>query len=460
VDRKAASGRETLAVFAVFLLIFFFARLPLFSLGWDGQDASGSDADIFVHQPGKPNYLLFGRIHGQEIYVPALGHPAPMYEMYALLGKAVQWIIPFQTFSNQQIITLLKVIACLFQLAVWIPLLWWMLRNSERTARLVGCAIITALALSPLAIQGSNEFQLDSTFGFVMAGMYALALLFADRAERFPILGFLAIATASAFLGLGKNEWTIVAVAAWGALLIVRLAIRLARGPDEDHQHRRFLVCVSATILGLCAGNLASYLFEPTLYVSGLELIVRMVQGSSVASGADGSRFVEINMERLQFTQALLFVIAFMAWPAVLGRLPSSPGLMLASLFGLGLFLAFFLSTFAAFARYFAPALAALSVALVWLYVERPPRGAALVICTVASCWVAWTGIRHAHSYWLARSSIYGVRDIHPRPDCALLVPVEDGYRRKDLDFVHLGWGYQGAEKMASQFGGHVCPPD
>jgi hypothetical protein len=463
VDRRDVNWREALVLFAAFLLVFFCARLPLFSLGWDGQDANGHDADIFFHQPAKPNYLLFGRIHGQEIYVPPFGHPAPPYEMYALLGKAVNWAIPYQTFSDTQIIMLLKVISSLFQLAVWLPLLWLMIRNcSERTPRLVGCLFITALAISPLAIQGSNEFQIDSTFGFAMAGGYALALLFADRKERHPIFGFLAVLLASAFLGLGKNEWTIVLIVAWGILLAVGVTTSFVGRHGDEHQSRRFLLCLSATFLGLGVGNLASYMFEPALYLSGWELMAEMVKKASITSDAGRNHFVEVNKQRLRFTQAPIILIVFMTWQVVLRRFQFSPGLILASIFGFGLFSAFFISTWGSFPRYFAPALAVLSVAIVWLFIERPFKAATLLACTLASCWLAVGGVRFAQSTQLARSSISGIRNIQAKPDakCALLLPVEDGYRRKDLDFAHIGWGYEGAEETAQKFGGHICPPD
>jgi hypothetical protein len=462
MDRKFANWREVLVVFAAFLLVFFCARLPLFSLGWDGEDASGFDADIFFHQPAKPNYLLLGRIHSQEIYAPAFGHPAPSYEMYALLGRAVEWVIPFHAFSDLQVIVLLKAIASLFQLAIWLPLLWLVTRNSlERTTRLVGCLVITALALSPLAIQGSNEFQIDSTFGFLMAGAYALALLFADRNERHPIFGFLAVAAASAFLGLGKNEWTLVLIIAWGMLLALALMMSLVFRRGDEHQRRRFLVCLSGTLIGLGVGNLASYLFEPALYISGWQLMADMIRTASAVSDAARNHFFEVNKERLRFTQAPIFLIVFMAWQVALRRSKFSPCLMLASIFGVGLFSAFFISTWGSFARYFAPALAALSVVMVWLYVERPPKASSLLACILASCWLAVAGVRLAYSAELARISIHGIRDVRPNPDakCALLLPVEDGYRRKDLDFAHTGLGYQGAEEFAQQFGSHVCPP-
>jgi hypothetical protein len=462
VDRRDVDWRESLVLLAAFILIFFCARLPLFWLGWDGQDGSGHDADIFFHQPANPNYLLVGRIGGQETYVPPLGHPGPIYEMYALLGQAVERVIPLQTFSDLQIIVVLKVIASLFQLVVWIPLLWVMIRNcANRTSRLVGCLIITALALCPLAIQGNNEFQIDSTFGFVMAGAYALALLFADRNERHPVLGFLAIIAASAFLSLGKNEWTLVLIIAWGGLLVIWLTTSLVRRRADKQPTRRFLLCLSATFLGLGAGNLASYLFEPVLYMSGWELMVATVEQASIVSGAGRADFVAVNKTRIPFTQAPLFLIVFIASQAVSRRLRLSPGLILASVFGFGLFSAFFISTWGAFPRYFAPALAALSVAAVWFYVERPLKAVALWTCTLASCWLIVAGVRFAQSDDLARSSTFGIRGIRFVPDakCVLVLPVEDAYRRKDLDFAHTGLDYEGAEEYAQQFGRHACPP-
>jgi hypothetical protein len=447
-----------------FLLIFFWERLPLFSLGWDGQDASGHDADIFFHQPAFPDFILFGRLRGYEIYMPAYGHPAPLYEMFKLLGKAVALVVPYQSFSDGQVIALLKVIASLLQLIIWLPLLWLMLRNGpKRITRLVGCVVVIGFALCPLSVQGSNEFQIDSTIGFVAVGLYTFALWFAARNKRYSFFGAIAIVAASIFIGLGKNEWTLVLVIACGCLLVIGLVLRVI-GKSNERQMRNILICVGATILGLEIGNLLSFLYEPIHYASGWNLLTQMIGSSSVASNAGRSRFIEINLERLPFTQVLIFVILFLTLQVVLKRPPVSIWLTLGSVYGLGLFAAFFISTWGPFPRYFAPGFAVLSIIMVWFYVEQieqPLSPAALLICALASCWFAIDGVQFAQSDELANRSIYGIRkNIEPRIDCALLLPVEDAYRRKDLDFAHAGYGYDGAEQIMQRYGGHVCRPD
>jgi hypothetical protein len=316
-----------------------------------------------------------------------------------------------------------------------------------------------ALALSKIAIQSTNEFQMDSMFGFVMAGAYALALLALDR-NLLPLPAAAAIvATAAAFLGLGKNEWSLVlALACFGSVMLVAIAERLGFLGKEHKQ--RFFVSLSATAIGLILGNLASYLFDPKLYASGWGLLADMVRKASIAGGASGSRFIEVNLDRIGFINVHLLLIFFIAWRLVVSRSKISPVVLLASLFGVGLFAAFFISTWGSYPRYFAPAFATLSVVAIWLYLEQPTGTAASVIGAMALAWLAVAGVQYGRDPALARNSTYGIRDITAliKPGCAILLPVEDAYRRKDVDFVHSGWGYEGAVEAAQQFGGRVCP--
>lgn len=456
---KAARWTEPVLVLLLFSFLFFLVRAPLFSLGWDGQDGSGHDADIFIHQPAKPNYLLFGRLNGKEIYFNASGHPGPLYAMYGAMGRILQHAVNYDALSNLQIIRMLKIIASLFQLAIWFPLLWLIARSlSNRTARIIGYSAISALALSPIAIQSSNEFQIDSMFGFVMAGAYALSLLAFDRRLVPPPVSIVFIAVAAAFVGLGKNEWTLVlALACFGTLVLTWFVDRI--GYLEDGQWHRLATCLLPTLGGLVLGNLASYLFEPALYTSGWALLTDMVGKASIADEAGRARFIEVNAARRTFIQVHLLLLVFVA-SRMITSWRVSPALMLACLFGAGLFGAFLISTWAAYARYFAPAFAALSVVGIWLYVDRPTNKLATAIGALACCWLAVAGVRFALSSNLARSSIYGIRDISALTSagCAALLPVEDAYRRKDIDFVHIGWGYQGAVAAARDYGGRVCP--
>jgi hypothetical protein len=457
---KGAKWTETLLVLAVFSLLFFAARLPLFSMGWDGQDANGHDADMFVHQPVKPDYFLLARLGGKDIYLPTLGHPAPIYAMYVLMGKIGAQAIDYRTLSDHHIIVMLKIIAALFQLAIWLPLLWLIARSCpERTARGLGYFAILAYALSPIAIQATNEFQMDSMFGFVMAGGYALALLIFDR-NTLPLPASAAlVAIAAAFLGLGKNEWSLVlTLACFGSVVLLVIAVPL--GYLRKQPSQRFLVCLCATMVGLTLGNLASYLFEPTFYNSGWDLLARMVRGESIASKSGRDRFIEISRERLDYIQVHLFLIGFIGWRLVARRSEISPVIVLASLFGLGLFAAFFISTWGVFPRYFAPALAVLCIVSTWLFIEQPVGRAATALGAAAFVWFAVAGVRYARKPALAQISVHGTVDVSSwvKPGCATLMPVEDAYRRKDVDFVHTGMGYEGAAEIAGQFGGRLCP--
>jgi hypothetical protein len=454
---KRSSRLERILVLALFLLLFLVARLPLFSLGWDGEDANGHDADIFIHQPAKPDYLLAARVHGREIHLPPLGHPGATYEMFAAMGRAAQTVVDVRALSDAQIIAMLKVIGSAFQLAIWLPLLWLIGRScGDGKTRLVGYGCILALALCPISIKSSNEFQIDSLFGFVMAGAYALALVAAGSNMVGGLAGAALVMLGAAFVGLGKNEWTLVLLlASIGSMVAIKL-LDLAGYPLREP--RALLRLSLATLVGLGLGNLANYLFEPGLYMSGWWLLSQMVTSKSIVGDAGRASFLTVTAQRLPFIRPLLFLIAFIGWRSIVDRRQLSPAVVLGSLFGFGLFGAFFISTWAAFPRYFAPAFAALSVVATWQYTRQTASAATLIVCTLVSCWFGIAGFLYARSDKLAAASASGIHDLPSGSgtDCAVLVPVEDAYRKK-LDFVHRGYGY-GAAGIAERYGGRLCP--
>lgn len=465
----ASSGQmdrttEIIVVLVLFTLLFFLVRIPLFSLGWDGNDGSGHDADIFVHQPSKPNYLLFARFGGKEVYESAWGHPGPPYAMFGALGKITGFLVNYERLSNGAIIALLKTVASLFQLAIWYPLLVLIARcggmNSSGPVRFSNYFGVGALALSPIAIQSSNEFQVDSTFGVIIAGAYALALIAAERSAQRPMLGGGLIVLAAAFIGLGKNEWTLMLLLSCAAMMVL-LPLGSHLGYCGAEFRKLAVFCLSATLGGLAVGNLASYLFEPTLYTSGWHLLFSMA-GKASAFGAGGwARLTRVTAERLPFIQVHLVLMAYILWRLVAERDRLSAPLVLASIYGAGLFAAFFLSTWGPFPRYFAPAFSVLCVVAGWLYANDTSPSRIVSVASFLVCgWIAVTGVQLAYGKELAERSVFGKRDISAmvRPGCAVLIQVDDVYRRKDVDFVHSGWGYEGAVEGAKRYGGVVCP--
>jgi hypothetical protein len=449
---------EFLLVAAVFLLCFFASRQPLFALGWDGTDANGSDTDIFVHQPAKPNYFLMARFNGHDLYLPALGHPAPMYSMISQLGRLTGAFLDYETMSDAAIVRLLKLLVSACQGVIWCLLLAVVgfSRNlkGQPGYRALAYVGITALALSPMALDGSNEFQLDSFFGFIMVSAYALALFLWEKNSTHPRLGRGLVFCAAAFLSLGKNEWTLVLAVA--ALCVAALAT-ICWYFENKIWSRQAWDCTAWTLAGLTVGNLGSWAFEPAHYVSGWTLLHGMICGASVVKPACLEHFGQLTWARLPYIQVHGVMLLYLAARLLIGKPLPSPRCLLAGVFGTGLFLAFFFSTWGNFPRYFAPAFIGLAVVSVWVCVDWPhklPRVACMLALGLFG-WFFYTGHVYAHSPTHASVCIHGQHAQLPAagPEGLRLILIDDVYRRKDVDFIHLQLGVDGARKLRKQYG-------
>lgn len=449
---------EFLLVSAVFFLAYFAGRQPLLAMGWDGTDANGSDTDLFVHQPAKPNYFLMARFNGHDLYLPAHGHPAPMYSMFSQLGRVTGFFVDYETMSDAAVVRLLKILVSTCQGVIWCLLLAVVCfsrnlrgRPGYRALAYVG---ITALALSPMALDGSNEFQLDSYFGFIMVSAYALALFLWEKNSAHPCVGRGLVFCAAAFLSLGKNEWTLVLAVA--ALCVAALAA-LCWYFDNKSWSRPAWDCTAWTLAGLAAGNFGSWAFEPTHYVSGWTLLQNMICGASVVKPACLEQFGRLTWARMPFIQVHGAMLLYLAARLLTGKPLPSPRCLLAGVFGFGLFLAFFCSTWGNFPRYFAPAFIGLAVTSVWVCVDWPralPRATAF-LALVVSGWLLFTGHVYAHSPTLAAVCVHGQHAEFPAtgPDGLRLMLVDDVYRRKNVDFIHLQIGVDGARALRKQYG-------
>lgn len=81
---------------AVFVFIYFMARLPFYTNEPSGEE--GSFTHLFFNAPRGPNYLLEGRIHGVNLYGPPQ-HPAPIYELIKGYGSAWKFFLNNQDHS-------------------------------------------------------------------------------------------------------------------------------------------------------------------------------------------------------------------------------------------------------------------------------------------------------------------------------------------------------------------------
>ncbi|MGO4666592.1 hypothetical protein [Bosea sp. 2RAB26] len=459
--------REFILAFALLLIVFFAIRLPIFSLGWDGTDGSGHDTDIFVHGPPGPNYLLFGRVDGQSIYMPATGHPAPPYAFIGWLGQMAGAIVNIQAMSNGAIITMIKAMVSGFHLLLWVALLALVSRAPVGlVARIAGYAAVVGLAISPIAIQSTNEFQIDTFQGFLTAAAYAMAVLlvYAGQSKAYQpgnLLNVqnLVVVIAAALVALGKNEWALVlAIACICTLVALSLSPILWR--VDANARTAGLTAVAATVIGLVAGSGLSILVDRELWMSGWGLLFGLIpKFHAFGSSQDSDALWRVTSLRLPFILCHLLLMAYIMLKILVALKRGSPALLLVFLFGFGLFAAFFLSTWGPYPRYFGPAFGVLAVTAVWLLVRENQRSLLDPVFGFALLGVlGWQGIELATGDNIRQHNQHGISEFRASSaDCVPLIPLEGVYRSPNIDFAHFGWGYEGASAILSRYGRTVC---
>jgi hypothetical protein len=150
--------------------------LSIFDSGWDGSDANGHDVDIFLNHRTGPNYLLIGQVDGTKIFGNP-NHPALIYEVFSKLGCLFEVFIDHKALSYPEIIYRIKAMVATIQLIFYIVLILLILQKiKNKSGRIFGIALVCIASNTPLAINSSNEFQLDSLIGWVSLGCISLTV--------------------------------------------------------------------------------------------------------------------------------------------------------------------------------------------------------------------------------------------------------------------------------------------
>ena len=462
MDFKKYINKYTLILF--FSVFYFTVRAPFFNMGWDGSDANGLDVDMFVNHPQKPNYLLIARMNGSDIYAPAFGHPAPMYGMFISMGYVLQKFENYHNLSDAQIIYRAKVIASIFQLLIFVLLLLIIFKDEKRNIsprKLLLYLGIFLVSLTPLAINNSNEFQIDSLFGLAMVGSYCITLaayLFkCISGKLFYILLFLS----SVFIALGKNEWSLLLIISLIACSVYLLARKYLFKQDDDTIEPYKIIGIS--LLGCIFGNVLSYLFEASLYFSGWDLLFRMSKQSSIFSKDGIGKLILVTQDRFIFIASLLAMIAYATF-IVIRNIKKIDSIVILSYFiSVFFFFSFFLSTWGSFSRYFAPSFAALLITMSVAYIkyQKPFNWKNATLFGLVLFFITYQSISYISDKKIKAQHTFGIRDISEivaDKSCVPMIPVEDVYNKKTVDFVHLSMGMEAAKTIAKEYGKEICP--
>ncbi|MFH1491634.1 MAG: hypothetical protein ABII06_22210 [Pseudomonadota bacterium] len=365
-EAKAITG--TALRILVLCLLFFLARFPFYEAPL--YDEEGKFALLFVNRPAGPAYNLAARIDGKEVFT-IFRHPAAMYEILrwtGALGK--KWLVDPPR-PDDVVTPRLRVMYSGFQLLFWLSL--FILTNSflSGLSRNLAFILTAVMMVSPLAVQTSCQLQIDNSVGVLMNGVFALTLFWFSLRGRNDFRARAVLFAASAFLALGKQEWTAVLLMALGLWLLYLFLLRQRTGENLSP----FFSFTKLVIAGLAVGHVVSSAYDPENYWEGM-FLMWILRDSTIASGSKSLHKFLVSLEyRMIFLFTLLALAGIGALLMRSGRKKPHPYLVLLIFFGLGLFGAFFLvGRNSMELRYFAPSLAVLTVACVAL-LPRVTRG-------------------------------------------------------------------------------------
>jgi hypothetical protein len=225
--------------------------------------------------------LYIGRLNGVD-YLVFPEHNILMYDFFDIVGRGLGRLLsPCQCSSIEDAgIDCISHLArtpflIIFLIALLIaipPLQKWLAVERPATFLLQWLTLLFMLT-TPLLVGGSIQPQIDGSLGVLIAAVSAAlmttAQIVAGR-SRFLLYFLAGLATS-----LGKIEW---AMALFGALV---LTLALAIAVAYDRQARRFNFAAAHRSLEVCAGALAGilfgqllvFLYSPTAYLAGFELM-------------------------------------------------------------------------------------------------------------------------------------------------------------------------------------------
>ncbi len=445
-------------IILVLIICFWVVRLPLFNekFGWHiWEDGNGLDTAIFVNQPLYPNYSLSGRINGKELYFPIVGHPLLPYEMFRLLGKFVNFFLPFENFSAEHTVLSIKIMVTSFQFLIYFLIGLQLFKRVENPLKkTLSFILLFLLTCAPISIYNSNEFQIDSFWGFLMIGLFFLAFInFLNYKKMFPGIFLL---LSSAFVGFGKNEWSLMLIPS--CIFILLLYVVIQKLMEKEKFDSFFIKTIVIVVVGNLVGNFINYLLDPQMYISGINLIVKMVTIGTMSGAPNTVSWFDVFVIRIPFISTCILLVFLILLFICQYRKKIDYYYLFLFIYSFSLFFAFFISSWGNYSRYFAPSLIGLIyVFLLYFttYKINKTNIVAIIITMLITIFFGYKQIKEFHIQSKNSEYFSVVKD--PSLNCIPLIDVGRVYKNKEIDFIHLSIGYSEAQKIADDFGKEVC---
>ena len=355
-------------------ILYFLPRLPYLIIPLQGEE--GIFAEIFYYQTPGPNYLLLGRIDGNNLYGPP-EHPAMIYEILSHYGLFLNAIVNFSKFNTVALTFLIRLAFSMFQFLIFEIIALFILQRRDNLnildkVFLLGGLLI--LAVTPPAMIISTSVQVDGSIGSLLTGFLAISLLGYRLKLYSPRTAYILAFISSFLFGLGKNEWSVALLLALiftgGYLLIT------TRKENDIKSYSTPFILLGSIFIGTFVGNLFSFLYDPENYAGGFNVMSRISKVSSF-------NFLSFGLERLTFTYVHFILLIFIAVIFVRIWKKADYILFFFFIFGAILFFAYFVTSWAIEPRYYAPSLIVFLAAIVVAFSYLPGKKSTILVWVI-----------------------------------------------------------------------------
>lgn len=350
----------------IFIFIFLLARIPYLGDPFWGEE--GLFAHIFLEAPSKNENLIIGRVKGELQYCNP-EHPMALYKVLGAVGKIFNMILPSWTdVATDKLVFLLRISFSLFFLSFLASILWFSFShdssNSSYSSGIYPFALISAVAISPLAITTSVGLQIDASSGVLLIGILPVLILAHKNGYINIKIFILSLFFGGFFTGLGKNEWNLAITAAIFISYLYTLFFTRYSKSQFLFEKRGLTVL----FLGVIGGNTVSFLIDPNNYLGGFLLMKRIFDAGGNVGMINLEQYLSHIIEHLWSLIAPIILIFYLLMFGFSRISKNNLWFIFLAIYGFFLFLGFIVSPYVMSRgemRYFMPSLAVLLSATV-----------------------------------------------------------------------------------------------
>jgi len=425
----------------LFAIIFFAIRIPYYENNVRGEE--GIFAEIFINHPIGPKYLQIARINGKEIFTYP-NHASMISETISFFGKTAQIFFDFSGQTERAVTIALRFFFSMFHLISWSLVLMSFLEMKTKKGYLI--LFILILSITPIAIKGSVELNIDNSVGVLFTSLLCFSLLVYEYSNKKTFLNYLFVSLSCLLFGFGKTEWSVGFAISF--IIAIFSSIILKKEINKK--------LLSAVIIGLILGNLVNYLVSPYNYLDGLHLLKWYLESQIVTQDVSPNAsivttWLDLNLQRIPETFPIIILIFFNSFLLLLNIKKTNFVIIFLFILSSSLFFAFSLNTFSTTSRLFLPSFFSCvftSTTLVKNYLKEPQKPFFIVL--VLAIFVS-------NIIFVPEIQRYKIIDVKPRSDCAIFMDIGYGYIREDVDYISRSLGLEGARKFADENGVTLC---